>query len=185
VGFDRVRTGKRITSYTFFGASAVFAESLTEKLRFSEGKYVEIARNTWGLRRAHGHFAGLNLHSVILSRAKDPRINAHMPPSRHAWIYILASRKNGTLYVGITADLRARVCQHKTGAVGGFTQQYHVKTLVYFEEFQEVRDAIAREKAIKGWTRKKIGLIESANPDWDDLAVGWVERGLGPSHGSG
>ena len=109
-----------------------------------------------------------------------------MQPSRHAWIYLLASRKNGTLYVGITTNLRGRICQHKTGALGGFTKQYHVTTLVYFEEFHDVREAIAREKSIKGWLRaKKIALIEAANPDWDDLAVGWSERGLGPSHGSG
>jgi len=109
-----------------------------------------------------------------------------MSSPRRAWIYILASRKNGTLYVGVTADLRTRIWQHKTGAVGGFTQQYRVTTLVHFEEFQEVRDAIMREKVIKGWNRKrKIELIESANADWDDLAAGWCGKGLGPSHGSG
>jgi putative endonuclease len=109
-----------------------------------------------------------------------------VPSSHHAWIYILASRKNGTLYVGVTSDLRFRVGQHKSGAIDGFTKQYHVTTLVYFEEFWEMRDAIAREKMIKGWTRKKkIGLIESVNLDWDDLAAGWVGRDLGLSHGSG
>ncbi len=97
-----------------------------------------------------------------------------MPTSRRAWIYLLASRKNGTLYVGVTSDLRARVWQHRTGSVEGFTKQYGVTTLVYFEEFHDVRDAIARENEIKGWTRKrKIGLIEAANADWDDLAAGW------------
>jgi putative endonuclease len=61
-----------------------------------------------------------------------------MPPSHHAWIYILASRKNGTLYVGVTADLRTRILQHKAGAVEGFTKQYRVTTLVYFEGFSDV-----------------------------------------------
>ena len=109
-----------------------------------------------------------------------------MPTSHRAWIYLLASRKNGTLYVGVTSDLRARVWQHRTGAVEGFTKQYGVTTLVYFEEFCEVRDAIAREKEIKGWTRKrKVELIETANAEWDDLAASWFERGLDPSRGSG
>ena len=109
-----------------------------------------------------------------------------MPPSRHAWIYVLASRKNGTLYVGVTTDLRVRVLQHKAGALDGFSKEYGVTTLVYFEKFHGVRDAIAREKEIKGWSRKKkIRLLESANPDWDDLAAGWVARSLDPSHGSG
>jgi putative endonuclease len=109
-----------------------------------------------------------------------------MPPSRPAWVYILASRKNGTLYVGVTADLRTRMLQHKEGVVEGFTKQYRVTILVYFEEFVDVRNAIAREKSIKGWLRvKKIALIETSNPDWDDLAVGWSAQDLGPSHGSG
>ncbi len=97
-----------------------------------------------------------------------------MPAQRRAWTHLLASRKNGTLYVGVTSDLRSWVWQHRTGAVEGFTKQYRVSTLVHFEEFHDVRDAIAREKEIKGWTRKrKIGLIEPANADWDDLAAGW------------
>jgi putative endonuclease len=109
-----------------------------------------------------------------------------MPPSRRAWIYILASRKNGTLYVGVTTDLRTRVWQHRSGAIEGFTKQYCVTTLVHFEEFHDVRDAISREKEIKGWMRKrKIALIEAANADWDDLAANWFERGLDPSQGSG
>ena len=109
-----------------------------------------------------------------------------MPPAHRAWTYILASRKNGTLYVGVTTNLRVRVRQHRAGAVDGFTKQHHVTTLVHFEELREVRHAIAREKEIKGWSRRrKIELIEYTNPDWDDLARNWFERGLDPSHGSG
>jgi putative endonuclease len=109
-----------------------------------------------------------------------------MTAARPAWIYILASRKNGTLYIGVTADLGTRIAQHKGGAVAGFTRQYHVSTLVYSEEFAHVRLAITREKALKGWNRRrKIELIESVNPDWDDLAANWREHRLGPSHGSG
>ena len=98
----------------------------------------------------------------------------------------MASRKNGTLYVGVSTDLRTRVWQHRTGAVEGFTRQYRVTTLVHFEEFHDVRDAISRDKEIKGWNRrKKIELIESTNLNWDDLAADWFARGLDPSHGSG
>jgi putative endonuclease len=77
-----------------------------------------------------------------------------MPASRHAWVYLFASRKNGTLYVGVTTDLRIRMWQHRSGAIEGFTKQYRVTDLVHFEEFHDVRDAISREKEIKGWTRK-------------------------------
>jgi putative endonuclease len=109
-----------------------------------------------------------------------------MSSSHRSWIYILASRKNGTLYVGVTTDLRRRIEQHRTGLIAGFTKQYGVTTLVYFEELATVGDAIAREKTIKGWRRsRKIALIEIGTPDWDDLAKGWLERPLGPSHGSG
>jgi putative endonuclease len=99
-----------------------------------------------------------------------------MSSPRPAWVYLLASRKNGTLYGGVTTDLRGRVHQHKTGMIGGFTRQYGVRTLVYFEEFRDIRVAIAREKTIQGWNRRrKIALIEVTNPDWDDLAAGWFE----------
>jgi putative endonuclease len=109
-----------------------------------------------------------------------------MPQLHSAWVYILASRKNGTLYVGATTDLRTRIWQHKAGAVDGFAKLYRVTTLVYFEEFHGIREAIAREKELKGWTRKrKIEAIEWVNPDWDDLAANWFGKRLDPSHGSG
>ena len=99
-----------------------------------------------------------------------------MSPNRHAWVYILASRKNGTLYVGATSEIRTRGWQHKTGVIEGFTKQHKVTTLVHVEEFYSIRAAIDREKALKGWNRsRKVSLIEAANADWDDLAAKWFE----------
>ena len=87
------------------------------------------------------------------------------------YVYILASRRNGTLYVGMTGNLRSRTAQHKEAAIPGFTRKYNVKTLVYFEEFNDPRDAIAREKQLKWWKRKwKLQLIESVNREWKDIA---------------
>ncbi len=86
------------------------------------------------------------------------------------FIYFLASKKNGTLYIGMTNSLKSRVVQHKEGLIPGFTQKYKVNILVYFEEFMEVRDAITRETQMKRWKREwKIKLIESMNPAWKDL----------------
>ena len=89
------------------------------------------------------------------------------------FVYIMTSR-TGTLYTGMTNDLKRRVYQHKQKLIEGFTKRYNVTRLVYFEEFEDVRDAIAREKQIKGWLRrKKIALIESLNPKWRDLSEDW------------
>ncbi|HOQ05209.1 MAG TPA: GIY-YIG nuclease family protein [Anaerohalosphaeraceae bacterium] len=86
------------------------------------------------------------------------------------YVYILASQRNGTLYIGVTNNLKNRVFQHKTEKVEGFTQKYGVKRLVYFETFRNIRDAIVREKRLKKWNRDwKIRLIEEKNPAWDDL----------------
>ncbi len=90
------------------------------------------------------------------------------------YVYILASKRNGTLYVGVTNDLRRRMYEHKNGIIEGFTKKYSVNRLVYFEDSADVDAAIRREKQIKGWRRdKKIALIESANPDWEDLSKEW------------
>jgi len=84
--------------------------------------------------------------------------------------YILARKPGGTIYVGVTNDLVRRVCEHRTGAVSGFTKTYGIRTLVWFELYDDIETAIAREKQIKAWRRAwKIGLIREANPDWDDL----------------
>jgi len=86
-------------------------------------------------------------------------------------MYIMASRSR-VLYTGVTNDLARRVGEHKRGLTAGFTSRYHITRLVYFEEFCDVRDAIAREKQIKGWVRRrKVGLIEAKNPAWEDLAA--------------
>ncbi len=86
------------------------------------------------------------------------------------FVYILASRKNGTLYTGMTNDIARRAWEHRTGAVDGFTKRHSVKRLVYVEELATARDAIRREKTIKGWPRQwKINAIEQDNPEWFDL----------------
>ena len=85
-------------------------------------------------------------------------------------VYILASRYNGTLYVGVTSDLLKRVFQHRNDLAEGFTKHYQVHTLVWFEPHERMESAILREKEIKKWHRvAKIGLIQQNNPDWRDL----------------
>jgi putative endonuclease len=85
-------------------------------------------------------------------------------------VYILASKKNGTLYTGVTGNLPQRIEQHKARAVKGFTQKYGVVHLVWFERHADVHEAIAREKQIKGWNRAwKLKLIEAANREWLEL----------------
>lgn len=89
---------------------------------------------------------------------------------RSYYVYIVSSRTK-VLYTGVTNDLQRRVYEHREGLVPGFTQQYKVKRLVYFESFDDIREAIAREKEIKGWRRsKKLDLIDDMNPEWDDLS---------------
>jgi len=86
------------------------------------------------------------------------------------YVYILASRKHGTLYIGVTNDLIRRVYQHRTDAAPGFTSRYGVHLLVWFECYDDVVNAITREKELKKWRREwKINLIEQSNPNWDDL----------------
>jgi putative endonuclease len=86
-------------------------------------------------------------------------------------VYLLASKRNGTLYVGVSSNLVGRVHHHRGGLVRGFTQEYGVKLLVWFEEHPTMESAIIREKRIKKWKRAwKLDLIETANPEWRDLA---------------
>jgi len=92
------------------------------------------------------------------------------------YVYILASKRNGTLYVGVTNDLDRRVAEHKQGITEGFTKRYGVHLLVHAETYSDINDAIVREKRLKKWNRRwKIDLIEKTNPDWVDL--------MGASHG--
>ena len=100
---------------------------------------------------------------------------------RQPCVYILASGPYGTLYIRVTSDLIARLWQHRSGAVKGFTSRYRVFQLVRFEQFEAMADAIAREKQLKRWHQQwKINLIESENPHWADLAPG-LGLSAGPS----
>jgi putative endonuclease len=90
--------------------------------------------------------------------------------SKSYYVYILASERNGTLYIGVTNDLLRRVWEHREGLLAGFTKKYAVKRLVHFEEFGDIALAIHRETRLKKWKRRwKMELIEKANPDWRDL----------------
>lgn len=94
---------------------------------------------------------------------------------RQYFIYILASKKNGTLYIGVTNSLEKRIEEHKVKIdANGFTSRYNVNLLVYFESFQYIEDAIKREKQLKKWNRQwKINLIEEENKNWRDLSEDW------------
>ena len=105
--------------------------------------------------------------------------------SRQSYVYIMSNRSK-TLYTGVTSDLVRRVHQHKQKLVEGFTKKYNLTRLGYYEAGNDIRSAIQREKQIKGWLRqRKINLIESVNPPWDDLSEGWYDCGLDPSLRSG
>jgi putative endonuclease len=98
-------------------------------------------------------------------------------------VYILASKRNGTLYTGVTSDLHGRIHRHRVGQLPGFTRKYGVKLLVWFEQHSTMEQAIIREKRIKRWNRRwKLELIEAANPDWRDLAE---DFGFDPLSSSG
>ena len=96
---------------------------------------------------------------------------------KHYYVYIMTS-PSGTLYTGMTNDLKRRVYQHKHKLIEGFTKKYNVTRLAYYEETQDIQTAIAREKEIKSWRRsKKLELIKSLNPTWQDLSDGWYDEG--------
>jgi putative endonuclease len=91
---------------------------------------------------------------------------------KKGFVYIMASKRNGTTYIGVTSDLQQRVQQHKDHTFPGFTARHNVTMLVFYEEFNDIRDALAAEKRYKVWQRKwKIRIIEEANPDWEDLSL--------------
>ena len=86
------------------------------------------------------------------------------------WVYIMTNRPSGTLYIGVTADLAARVAQHRAGTGSSYCRRYNLKRLVYAEPYPTIDEAIAREKAMKAWQRAwKVQAIEAVNPDWADL----------------
>jgi putative endonuclease len=98
------------------------------------------------------------------------------PMSKTYYVYILASKRNGTLYIGVTSDILHRVKQHKDGLVPGFTKKYGVKMLVYFEKFGDIRAAIDRESQLKKHKREwKINLIQEENVEWRDLTTDWYD----------
>ncbi len=89
---------------------------------------------------------------------------------RYYYVYILASKKNGTLYIGVTNNLIKRVYEHKNNLINGFTKKYRISHLVYYEIFNDIYEAITREKRLKKWKRQwKIELISKFNPEWRDL----------------
>ncbi|WP_115460567.1 GIY-YIG nuclease family protein [Winogradskyella aurantiaca] len=93
------------------------------------------------------------------------------------WVYIITNKPRGTLYIGVTGGIDDRMERHKDGKGSGFASKYKLDLLVYYEEFQFINDAIAREKQLKNWHRDwKIDLIEKTNPDWKDL---WNTKGKG------
>ena len=96
-----------------------------------------------------------------------------MTKEAFCWVYILASQKRGTLYIGVTSRLTERISEHREGKIEGFTKRYGVNRLVHLEPYMDIHEALAREKALKKWRREwKIELIEESNPDWRDL---WLD----------
>ena len=107
---------------------------------------------------------------MSLSALATPITELGLVRMKESYVYILASKYNGTLYIGITSDLVKRVWEHKSKFVAGFTAQYNVTKLVYYEMFNDIQLAAAREKRLKEWKRQwKIDLIQKMNPDWQDL----------------
>ena len=98
------------------------------------------------------------------------------------FVYIMTNKGRSTLYTGITNSLLRRVTQHRNGEIQGFTRRYNTNRLIYYEQFNDARDAIAREKQIKGWSRrKKEELIAVKNPNWMDMAVTLLGIGIAPT----
>ena len=96
------------------------------------------------------------------------------------YVYILANKKYGTIYIGVTSNLEKRLYEHKYKLIEGFTKKYNVNKLVYFEECNNIQSSIVREKQLKKWNRKwKIELIEKMNPDWRDLSEEWIPNQVG------
>ena len=102
------------------------------------------------------------------------------------YVYMMTNKSRVVLYTGVTNSLEVRTWQHRQHAIDGFTKKYHVDRLVYYESFDDPRDAISREKEIKGWRRsKKNALVETLNPKWDDLSAMLYHDTRGPSHSLG
>ena len=112
---------------------------------------------------------------ILRPQPKDLVLGDGAPETKAYYVYILTNR-SGTVYTGVTNDLMRRLEEHRAGSADSFTSRYKLDRLVYFEETSDVRDAIAREKQIKGWTRKrKLELIRTLNPRWRDLSDDWSD----------
>jgi len=99
-----------------------------------------------------------------------PTIHVFLNVAMAGWVYLLTNHRDGVLYAGVTSNLLRRTFEHRESVVPGFTKRYGLKRLVYYEQFDDIRDAIQREKTIKHWPRAwKARLIHTANPEWDDL----------------
>ena len=111
-----------------------------------------------------------NPRDVIASVARQSRKDTGMENTKQSYVYILFNKRNGTLYTGVTSNLIKRVYEHKDKLTEGFTSKYGVDKLGYYEVYADIRLAIEREKQIKGGSRKKkLELIETMNPEWNDL----------------
>jgi len=107
-------------------------------------------------------------------RSEGSNVVANPSRSRQYYVYIMTNRRHSPLYVGVTNDLVRRVYEHRNRLAKGFASKYNITMLMYYETTESVESAIAREKQLKGWLkRRKIALIESANPNWRDLSLGW------------
>jgi putative endonuclease len=125
------------------------------------------------LCRVHGHDAARPAVMPAKAGIQYSEASRSMSAERQYYVYMLASRIGGTLYIGVTNDLVRRVYEHREKFVAGFTKKYDVAKLVYYEAHSDVEAAITREKQMKKWNRAwKIGLIEESNPNWDDLYAG-------------
>src|SRR5271170_7528666 len=125
--------------------------------------------------RSEGSAVAWHRRNVRVSKRRAHQRVGGMREEKRYYVYIMASRSL-TLYTGVTGDIYHRALQHKAGEVEGFTKKYHINRLVYYETFKYVNNAIAREKQIKAWTRaKRLALIKTMNPAWQDLAEGWGE----------
>ena len=115
--------------------------------------------------------AGLSREKPAVQMATTRKLRSRAALSERIYsVYIMASRRNGTLYIGVTNNLAIRAHQHRTGVGSSFTMKYGVKMLVWYEHYRDVNEAIAREKQLKGWNRKwKLALIEQLNREWRDL----------------
>jgi putative endonuclease len=107
---------------------------------------------------------------ILTCRRSSNHGTLRMSTARCYWVYILASKIGGILYIGVTNNLVRRIYEHKMGLADGFTKQYGIHRLVYYERYDDIESAILREKRLKKWNRAwKVRLIEDVNPNWDDV----------------